>query len=62
MGSHDGADIGRQLGILVFAARPAPCGKILQTPEALPGLMESFLDRLAPPAETAFGFASAAVA
>ncbi len=62
MGFHDGADIGRQLRVLVLAARPAACGKILQTADALLRLVQSFLDRLMPPAEAAFGFAGAAVA
>ena len=62
MGLDDGADVGGQLRVLLFAALPASRGEVLQAAHPVTQLVQSLLDRLASPAEASFGLAGAAVA
>ena len=62
MGLDDGADVGRQLRVLLLAALPAPRGEVLQAAHAVMLLVQSLLDRLASPAEAVLGLAGVAAA
>src|SRR5512144_2932703 len=62
MGLDDGADVGGQLWILLFAALPAACGEILQAADPMLEFVQSLVDRLASPAEASLSLAGAAAA
>src|SRR5436305_1471360 len=62
MGLDDGADVGGESWILLFAALPAARGEILQAAHPVLLLVQPLLDRLTSPAESALGLAGAAVA
>src|SRR5205823_8946804 len=62
VGLDDGADVGRQLWILLFAALPAPCGEVLQAADAVLLLEEPLLDRRASPAEAVLSLSCVAAA
>ena len=62
MGFDEGADVGGQLRVLLFAALPAACGEVLQAAQAVPQFVETLLNRLASPAEASLGLAGAAAA
>src|SRR3954447_19303740 len=62
MGLDEGADVGGQLRVLLFAARPAAGGEVLQAADAGPLFVQSLLDRLPAPAEAALSLSGAAVA
>src|SRR5205823_14979979 len=62
VGLDDGADVGRQLRVPLFAALAAARGEVLQAADAVMPLVPSLLDRLASPTEASFGLAGAAAA
>src|SRR5215471_779493 len=62
MGFDDGADVGGQLRVFLFAALPAARGEVLQAAQAVLPFVQSLLDRLTAPAEASLGVAGAAAA
>jgi hypothetical protein len=62
VGLDDGADVGRQLRVLLFAALPATRGEVLAAAHPVLPLMQSRLDGVASPAEASFGLAGDAAA
>src|SRR5205823_9351918 len=59
MGLDDGADVGGESWILLFAALPAARGEVLQAAHPVLLLVQSLLDRLASPAEASLDLAGA---
>src|SRR3954466_13052436 len=62
MGFDDGADVGGQLRVLLFAPLPAPRGEVLQAAQAVLQFVQTLLHRLAAPAEASLGLSGAAAA
>src|SRR5512135_2206961 len=58
----DGADVGRQLRVLRFAALPTSRGEVFQAAHAVLLFVQSRLDRLASPTEASLGLAGTAAA
>src|SRR3954470_19326073 len=62
MGLDDGADVGGQSRVLVFAAPSAARREVLQAADPVLLLVQPLLDRVASPAEASLGLAGAAAA
>ena len=55
VGLDDGADVGGQLRVHLFAALPAPRHEVLQTSDSGVALVQPLLDGLSPPSEASLG-------
>jgi hypothetical protein len=57
VGLDDGADVGGQLRVLVFATLSAASGEVLQAADPVMAFLQSLLDGLASPSEASLGLA-----
>ncbi len=62
VGLDDGADVGRQLRVLLLAALSAARREVLRAADPVVALLQSLRDGLTPPAEATFGLAGVAAA